>query len=133
MRGHQRSKLPAGVKASKFMSEAELEANKAVHGERLEDGTFAGRTLREALAANKAEKEQKFQDGWKQMKQGAWAYMLCTAACGWAVPVAEATPGRRQEQTFGRGRAGVYSEAGRRGGEQAAGNTRHRGGRSQKV
>lgn len=60
-----------GVKASKFMSETELEANKAKHGERLEDGTFAGRTLREALAANKAEKEQQFQDGWKQMKQGA--------------------------------------------------------------
>jgi hypothetical protein len=59
------------------LSEAELEENKAKHGERLEDGTFAGRTLREALAANKATKEQKFQDAWKQMKQGTLCYHTC--------------------------------------------------------
>jgi hypothetical protein len=62
-----------GVKSSRFLSETELEENKAKHGERLEDGTFAGRSLQEALAANKATKEETFRDAWKQMKQGTLA------------------------------------------------------------
>ena len=64
-------KLRAGGKESKFASEAQLEENKAKHGERLEDGTFSGRTLTEAIVANREEKDAKFKETWKQMKQGA--------------------------------------------------------------
>ena len=74
--------LPAaGDKKSKFFTEAQLEENKQKHGERLEDGTFAGRTLREALTANKEEKEARFQQQWKDMKTGARRHETSHTPC----------------------------------------------------
>lgn len=58
-------------KTTKFLSEAELQKNKEQHGGSLEDGTFSGMSLTQAIIAQREEKEQKFQDGWKTMKQGA--------------------------------------------------------------
>jgi hypothetical protein len=60
----------------KFVSEAQLEENKAIYGERREDGTFEGRTLSEAIAAQREEREARFKDAWKQMKTGAQKRML---------------------------------------------------------
>eukprot|EP00892_Ulva_mutabilis_P012254 jgi/Ulvmu1/9400/UM051_0028.1 len=57
-------------KKTKFVSEAELTQNKELYGERLEDGTFSGKTLTEAIIAQREEKDAKFKDNWKQMKQG---------------------------------------------------------------
>ena len=50
--------------------------NKEVYGERLEDGTFSGRTLTEAIIAQREEKEAKYKDIGKQMKQGELAFTL---------------------------------------------------------
>lgn len=62
--------VSAEGKTTKFLSEAELQKNRELHGGSLEDGTFAGRTLTQAILAQREEKEQKFQDDWKTMKQG---------------------------------------------------------------
>lgn len=59
------------------MSETELQQNKEVYGERLEDGTFSGRTLTEAIIAQREEKDAKFKDNWKQMKQGDPMFTIC--------------------------------------------------------
>lgn len=58
------------------MSETELKQNKEVYGERLEDGTFSGKTLTEAIISQREEKDAKFKDNWKQMKQGELAHSL---------------------------------------------------------
>lgn len=60
------------------MSEAELTQNKELYGERLEDGTFSGKTLTEAIIAQREEKDAKFKDNWKQMKQGDLAHPVCS-------------------------------------------------------
>ena len=120
MRPHRESNWHAGGKASKFISEAQLEKNVAKHGERLEDGTFSGRTLTEAIIANREEKDAKFKDAWKQMKQGARA--ASTGQCAsvqafhvgacWtelvALPLEVTSRGRRpdSQQVFIQGRTG---------------------------
>ena len=52
------------------MSEAQLQERKDQHGECLEDGTFSGRTLTEAIVMQREAKQQKIEDDWKQIKQG---------------------------------------------------------------
>ena len=73
-------------KTTKFVSEVELQQNKEARGVSREDGTFAGRTLTEAIMAQREEKERKFQEDWKIMKQGVhasssnashWCCILC--------------------------------------------------------
>ena len=73
--------LYAEGKTTKFLSEAELQKNKERHGGSLEDGTFSGRTLTEAILAQREEKEQKFQEGWKTMKQGTCSKPLVVHIC----------------------------------------------------
>jgi hypothetical protein len=68
----------ADGKSTRFLSEAELQKNKAEHGERLEDGTFSGMTLTQSIVAQREERESKFKEKWKMMKQGP--YPLRTAA-----------------------------------------------------
>jgi hypothetical protein len=52
------------------VSEAELQKNKEMHGASLEDDKPAHRSLTEAIMAQREEKEAKFQEAWKVMKQG---------------------------------------------------------------
>lgn len=59
-----------GGKSTRFYSETELADNKAMHGERLEDGTFSGKTLTQAIIEQREAREAKFQDAWKQIKMG---------------------------------------------------------------
>lgn len=63
-------------KKTNFVSETELQQNKEIYGERLVDGTFSGKTLTEAIIAQREEKDAKYKDVGRQMKQGELTHAL---------------------------------------------------------